>query len=101
LEIALACGAAAFLFVAVATAAACVGNAEFGRISLIARTQPHRWQFVFGECIVLTFVMVFMTAMTSTGSWRLGLTIASAVLVVGSALVRFLVSHQQAKLARG
>ena len=101
LEIALACGAAGFLFIAAAAAAACVANAEIGRISLSARAQPYRWRFVFGECLVLGIVIIAMGALSSTGSWRLGLIVAAAVFVVGSALVKIVVSRQRATLSRG
>jgi len=101
LVIALACFAAAFLFIAAATAALGVANAAIGRISLLARAQPYRWQLVLGECLVLSVVMIAMGAMSSTGSWRLGLIVAAAVLVVGSALVKIVVSRQRARLPRG
>lgn len=101
LVVALACFAAAFLFIAAATAASCVANAAIGRISLFARGQPYRWQVVLGECLVLGVVMIAMGAMSSTGSWRLGLIVAASVLVVGSALVKIVVSRQRARLSRG
>ena len=101
LEIALACGAAATLFMAAAMAAAGVANAAIGRISLFARAQQSRWQLVLGECLVLGVVMIAMGTMSSTGAWRLGLIVAAAVLVVGSALVKFVVSRQRARLSPG
>jgi hypothetical protein len=101
LEVALACGTASFLFVAAATAASGVANAAIGRISLFARAQPYRWQLVLGECLVLSVVMIAMGTLFSTGSWRLGLIIAAAVLVAGSALVKIVVSRQRARLSRG
>lgn len=101
LEIALACGAAGSLFIAAATAAACVANAAIGRISLFARAQPYRWQLVLGECLVLGVVMITMGALSSSGSWRLGLIFAAAVLVLGSALVKIVASRQRARLSRG
>ena len=101
LEISLACSAAAALFIAAAIAALSVANAEIGRISLFARAQPYRWQFVFGECMVLFAAITAIGVMTSTGSWRLGLIVAAAVLVVGSASVKIVVSRRRARLSRG
>jgi hypothetical protein len=99
--IGLACFAAAFLFIAVGIAALGVANAAIGRISLFVRAQPYRWRVVLGECLVLSVVMLAMGTMSSTGSWRNGLIVAAAVLVVGSALVKIVVSRQRARLSRG
>lgn len=100
-EISLACCAAAFLFVAAATAAMCVADAAIGRISLFARAQPYRWQLVLGECMVLFVVFVAVGVMSATGSWRIGLIVAATVLVVGNALVKIVVSRRQARLSQG
>jgi hypothetical protein len=89
------------VFIAAAMAAACAANAEIGRISVFLRAQPYRWRLVFGECLVLSVMMGAVGVLSSTGSWRLGLIVAAAVLVAGSALVKIAFSRQRARLSRG
>lgn len=93
------CLRAGVLFLAVATAVSSVVNAAIGKISLVVRAQPYRRELAFGECLVVSAVMLAMGVFYTADSPHLAPLVAGPVLVVGTVLNRIIVSRRRTRFA--